>query len=327
MRIGPYRLDGRLVLAPMAGVTDRPFRRICRRYGAALAVSEMVSSNPGLRDERTTLLRCDHQGEPEPRAIQIVGADPAQMAEAARLNVERGAQIIDINMGCPAKKVCGKAAGSALMKDERLVRRILEAVVKAVEVPVTLKMRTGWDHDHRNAVTIARIAEGSGVEALTVHGRTRACGFSGHAEYITMAAVKAAVGIPVIANGDIDSPEKARFVLEATGADALMIGRAALGKPWLFAQIKALLDGESASCEPDAAELQDLLIAHLIELHTFYGESAGVRIARKHIGWYAKNLADVSPQRLQRIYAAQSADVQLQLTTTLFDPNLKELAA
>jgi len=323
MHIGSYRLDGKLILAPMAGVTDRPFRLICRRYGAALAVSEMVSSNPALRNDRTTLLRCDHQGEPEPRSIQILGADPRRMAKAARLNVERGAQIIDINMGCPAKKVCQVAAGSALMKDEPLVGRILEAVVGAVDVPVTLKIRTGWDTANRNALAVAKIAENSGIKALTVHGRTRACGFSDRAEYTTIRTVKAAVSIPVIANGDIDSPEKARFVLDTTGADALMIGRAALGKPWLFAQINAFLDGGCATREPDAATLQDLLIGHLLELHAFYGEFAGVRIARKHVGWYAKNLAEVPPERLQSIYAAESAGRQLQLTKNLFDPILR----
>jgi len=327
MHIGPYRLPGRVLLAPMAGVTDRPFRVICRRYGAALAVSEMVSSHPALRDDRSTLLRCDQQGEPEPRAIQILGADPVRMADAARLNVKRGAQIIDINMGCPVKKVCNVAAGSALMRDERLAGRILEAIVQAVDVPVTLKIRTGWDRTQRNAVTIARIAEKSGIQALTVHGRTRACGFSGAAEYTTIRDVKAAVGIPVIANGDIDSPEKARFVLDETGADAVMVGRAALGKPWLFAQINALLEGVHVPSEPGATRLRNLLIEHLTELHAFYGEFAGVRIARKHIGWYAKNLTEVARERLQPIYVAETARRQLDLTNTLFDLDSKELPA
>ncbi|MDD5034017.1 MAG: tRNA dihydrouridine synthase DusB [Methylococcaceae bacterium] len=325
MRIGPYRLDGRLILAPMAGVTDRPFRLLCRRYGAALAVSEMVSANPRLQEGRKTLLRCDHEGENEPRSIQILGADPAQMAEAAKLNVSRGAQIIDINMGCPAKKVCNVAAGSALLRDEKRVGLILEAVVKAVEVPVTLKIRTGWDLASRNALAIARIAENSGIQALTVHGRTRACGFSGPAEYETIALVKAAVNIPVIANGDIDSPEKARRVLEQTGADGLMIGRAALGKPWLFTQINAYLEGQSRIKEPDVRELQDLLCEHLTGLHAFYGEYAGVRIARKHIGWYAKSLGE--PAGLQAIYTTDSAQRQIHMIQSLFDPNRQEIAA
>jgi tRNA-dihydrouridine synthase B len=327
MRIGPYQLDGRLILAPMAGVTDRPFRVLCRRYGAALAVSEMVSSNPELQTGRKTLLRCDHRGEPQPRSIQILGADPARMAAAAKLNVGRGAQIIDINMGCPAKKVCNVAAGSALLRDEGLVGRILEAVVNAVAVPVTLKIRTGWDMDHRNAVMVAKIAENSGIQALTVHGRSRACGFSGAAEYSTIAQVKAAVGIPVIANGDIDSSAKARLVLEQTGADALMIGRAALGSPWLFGQIRASLEHSAVPADPDAKELQILLAEHLTELYAFYGERAGVRIARKHIGWYAKQLGAVSPASLKAIFAADSAALQQQLVLHFFEPNFRELAA
>ncbi len=311
----------------MAGVTDRPFRLLCRRYGAALAVSEMVSSKPELQGGRKTLLRCDHRGEPGPRSIQILGADPRSMAEAAKLNVDRGAQIIDINMGCPAKKVCNVAAGSALLRDEALVGRILEAVVKAVDAPVTLKIRTGWDAASRNAVGVARIAESSGIQALAVHGRTRACGFSGHAEYTTIAEVKVAVRIPVIANGDIDSPAKARQVLEQTGADALMIGRAALGKPWLFAQIRDGLEAGEERPVPGAEEMQSLLTEHLSELHAFYGEQAGVRIARKHIGWYAQNLGMAGSAMLQSIFAAENADCQLRLAQTLFDPNRREIPA
>jgi tRNA-dihydrouridine synthase B len=328
MRIGSIALNGRLILAPMAGVTDRPFRQLCRRHGAGLAVSEMVTSHPQLQRDRKTLLRCDHTGEPEPRVIQILGSDPANMAEAARLNVERGAQIIDINMGCPAKKVCNVAAGSALLKDETLVGAILEAVVDAVEVPVTLKIRTGWDAGSRNAAAIAKIAENSGIQALTIHGRTRACGFTGNAEYDTIRAVKAAANIPVIANGDIDTPEKARAVLEQTGADALMIGRATLGNPWLFAQIGAFLDRGKHLPEPEISARQALILEHLRAIHAFYGEYAGIRIARKHIGWYAKQWPCVIPaHKLQAVYAATCAATQLQLTGDLFNPHYQDLAA
>jgi len=318
MRIGSYTLDGRLILAPMAGVTDRPFRQLCRRYGASLAVSEMVSAKPELQAGRKTLLRCDHAGEAGPRSIQILGADPQDMAEAARLNVARGAQIIDINMGCPAKKVCKVAAGSALLRDEALVGRILEAVVRAVEVPVTLKIRTGWDADNRNAVAVAKIAENSGIQALAVHGRTRACGFSGQAEYSTITKVKAAVNIPVIANGDIDSPAKARAVLAETGADALMIGRAALGRPWLFGQIQGSLESGVERPAPGAAEMLDLLTEHLGELHGFYGEYAGVRIARKHIGWYARSLGQEACDEFKTLLQADSPASQLRLTQSFF---------
>jgi tRNA-dihydrouridine synthase B len=327
MLIGPYRLSGRLLLAPMAGITDRPFRQLCRRYGAALAFSEMVTSIPGLQADRKTLLRCDHRGEDGLRAIQIVGADPFNMAEAARINVDRGAQIIDINMGCPAKKVCNVAAGSALLRDERLVAKILEAVVAAVSVPVTLKIRTGWNQANRNAPKVARIAESSGIRALTIHGRTRQCGFTGKAEYETMAEAKAQVNIPVIANGDIDTPEKAAQVLRATGADAVMIGRAALGRPWIFDQIESYLGSGRASPEPDIIDKQALLNEHVTMLHEFYGTPAGVRIARKHIGWYVKQHPGVPPTGLQQIYAAQEAEHQLDLVHQLFDSMPTELAA
>ncbi len=327
MHIGPYRLDSRLILAPMAGVTDRPFRAICRSYGASLAVSEMVSSNPTLQDDRKTRLRCDHRGEPEPRAIQILGADPLHMAQAARLNVDRGAQIIDINMGCPAKKVCNVAAGSALLRDETQVARILESVVKAVEVPVTLKIRTGWDLHNRNAVRIARLAEDSGIRALAVHGRTRACGFSGVAEYSTIAEVKSAVGIPVIANGDIDSPDKARFVLDTTGADALMVGRAALGRPWQFRTINAFLTEGLRLQDPEPTERYRVLIQHVQELHAFYGPMAGVRIARKHIGWYAKHWPGFALDRLKPLFSEEKPDRQIQLTRELFETAFRKLAA
>ena len=319
MHIGDFPLDGRLILAPMAGVTDRPFRRLCRRFGAALAVSEMVSAKPELQGGRKTLLRCDHTNEPEPRSIQILGADPKDMAEAAKLNVGRGAQIIDINMGCPAKKVCKVAAGSALLRDEILVGQILEAVVQAVEVPVTLKIRTGWDLSNRNAMNIAKIAENCGIQALAVHGRTRACGFAGLAEYSTIAKVKAAVKIPVIANGDIDSPEKARFVLEQTGADALMIGRAALGRPWLFAQIREGLETGRNRPAPGLKEMLSLLTEHLTELYAFYGDYAGVRIARKHIGWYAQDLGEAAAAQLKTVFQADCPASQLRQARNLFD--------
>jgi tRNA-dihydrouridine synthase B len=326
MQIGPYRLANRLILAPMAGITDRPFRRLCRRYGAALAVSEMISSNPALRHDRKTLRRTDHGGEPEPRSVQILGNDPAHMAEAARINADRGAQIIDINMGCPAKKVCNKAAGSALLRDEALVGRILETVAGAVEVPVTLKIRTGWDPGHRNAVMVARIAEGTGIRAITVHGRTRACGFSGQAEYRTIQAVKQAVAIPVIANGDIDSPEKAAAVLAETGADAVMVGRAALGRPWLFRMMREYLDGCPVIGEPDAAEIHSVILEHLHELYAFYGEHLGLRIARKHVGWYLKHLP--CPSEFIRMFNAQDSTArQSALIDSLFNAAAQELAA
>lgn len=302
MHIGPYPLANRLILAPMAGITDRPFRTLCRRFGAALAVGEMISANPLLRHDRKTRLRTDHTGEPGLRAVQILGNDPRDMAEAARINADRGAQIIDINMGCPAKKVCSKAAGSALMKDEHLVANILQAVVQAVAVPVTLKIRTGWDPANRNAVHIARIAEDSGIQALTVHGRTRACGFSGVAEYRTIRAVKQAVTLPVIANGDIDSPAKALAVLQETGADAVMIGRAALGQPWLFAGLNSVMNPEQPFLVPDLAGVRAVVLEHLQALHEFYGEPQGVRIARKHIGWYWDRLP--SPMSIQPVFNA-----------------------
>ena len=275
----------------MAGVTDRPFRQLCKRMGAGMAVSEMVASNSLLWGSEKTLRRGNHEGEVEPKVIQIAGADPAMLAEAARYNVDKGAQIIDINMGCPAKKVCNVMAGSALLKDETLVARILEAVVTAVNVPVTLKFRTGWDKEHRNALAIARIAEASGIQSLAIHGRTRACGYSGAAEYETIRAVKAAVGLPVIANGDITTPEKARDVLATTGADAVMIGRAAQGRPWIFREIQHYLETGTYLPSPEVTEIHQVLRAHLADLYAFYGELTGVRIARKHISWYTKGLA------------------------------------
>src|SRR5215471_13439965 len=271
----------------MAGVTDRPFRKLCKRFGAGLAVSEMVGSDPKLRDTLKSQRRTDHTGEVEPIAVQIAGADPVQMADAARYNADRGAQVIDINMGCPAKKVCNVAAGSALLKDEPLVASILTSVVGAVDVPVTLKIRTGWDREHRNAVRIARIAAAAGIAALSVHGRTRECGFVGAVEYETIAEVKRAVGIPVTANGDIDSPEKAREVLERTGADALMIGRAAQGRPWIFREIRHFLEHGERLPSPQVEEIRRVILDHLADHYRFHGEAVGVRTARKHLGWYA----------------------------------------
>jgi tRNA-dihydrouridine synthase B len=284
--IGHYVLSSPVVLAPMAGVTDRPFRELCRHFGAGLAVSEMLTSDSSLWQSRKSQLRMDHRGETGPISVQIAGSDPQQMAEAARLNVDSGAQIIDINMGCPAKKVCKRAAGSALLRDEPLVAAILEAVVRAVPVPVTLKIRTGWSPEQRNAVRIAQIAEQSGVQLLAVHGRTRACRFEGSVEYDTIAAVKAAVAIPVLANGDIDSPEKARAVLGHTHADGVMIGRAAQGQPWLCAQIAQYLQTGTYAAAPHPRRLQQVMQDHLQALHEFYGEPMGARIARKHVGWY-----------------------------------------
>jgi len=309
MHIGPHQLSNRLFVAPMAGVTDRPFRQVCRRFGAGMAVSEMVASDPRLRTTHKSRRRIDHQGEVAPISVQIAGANPAQMADAAKYNVELGAQIIDINMGCPAKKVCNVAAGSALLKDEDLVGRILDAVVNAVTVPVTLKIRTGWDAHRRNAVRIARIAQSAGICALAVHGRTRACGFTGEAEYATIAAVKSQVSIPVIANGDIDTPEKAKRVLDETRADAIMIGRAAQGRPWIFRDIDHYLATGEKLAPPSLAELGRLLIDHLCELYELYAD-AGVRIARKHIFWYTKQLADSTAFR-QHINRLETASAQV----------------
>ena len=291
MQIGPHTLKNNLIVAPMAGVTDRPFRQLCKAMGAGMAVSEMVSSNSLLWGSEKTKRRANHDGEVEPISVQIAGADPAMMAEAARHNVERGAQIIDINMGCPAKKICNVMAGSALLQDEPLVARILDAVVGAVDVPVTLKIRTGWDREHKNALNILKLAENAGIQALAMHGRTRACGYSGSAEYDTIAAVKAAARIPVIANGDITTPEKAKFVLEYTGADAVMIGRAAQGRPWIFREIEYFLKTGAHLPQPEVAEIHQVLRAHLDDHYAFYGEYSGVRIARKHISWYTKGLA------------------------------------
>ena len=290
MQFAGYTLRNNLFVAPMAGVTDRPFRQLCKRMGAGLAVSEMVTSNSLLYGSAKTKRRANHEGEVQPVSVQIAGADPAMMAQAARYNVDQGAQIIDINMGCPAKKVCNVMAGSALLQNEALVGRILDAVVRAADVPVTLKIRTGWDKAHRNALSILKIAESAGIRALAVHGRTRACGYSGCAEYETIAAVKAEARIPVIANGDITSPEKAKQVLDATGADAVMIGRAAQGRPWIFREIEHFLATGEKLPAPRVDEIHQLLRGHLAELYDFYGAETGVRVARKHISWYTRGL-------------------------------------
>ncbi|HET7329506.1 tRNA dihydrouridine synthase DusB [Dyella sp.] len=317
MEIGPYRIDPPVVLAPMAGVTDKPFRLLCKRLGAGLAVSEMTTADPRLWQTRKSLKRMDHDGEPEPVSVQIAGYDPAMLAEAARFNVAHGAQLIDINMGCPAKKVCNVWSGSALLQDEPLVARIVKAVVDAVDVPVTLKIRTGWDREHKNALSIARIAEDNGIAALAVHGRTRADKYEGEAEYETIAAVKAAVRIPVLANGDITTPQQARHVLEVTRADAVMIGRGAQGRPWIFREIAHYLATGKLLPEPSPQEVADIMLGHLEHLHTFYGEQAGVRIARKHLGWYAKDRPENAAFR-NVVNRAESAHEQIRLTRTYF---------
>jgi tRNA-dihydrouridine synthase B len=322
MKIGPYKLKNSLIVAPMAGVTDRPFRMLCKRMGAGMAVSEMVASNSLLYGSEKTRRRANHEGEAEPISVQIVGADPKMLAQAARYNVDQGAQIIDINMGCPAKKICNVMAGSALMQNEKLVAEILEAVVGAVDVPVTLKMRTGWDRDNRNALRIAQIAESNGIQALAIHGRTRACGYTGDAEYDTIAAVKTAVNIPVIANGDITTPEKAKHVFEYTGADAVMIGRAAQGRPWLFREISHyLVTGEHLPA-PQVDEIQRILVGHMHELYGFYGEYTGVRMARKHISWYTKGLAG-SAQFRHYMNQLETIEEQLQAVTDYFEGELQ----
>ena len=311
MQIGPYLLANPLFVAPMAGVTDRPFRKLCKQLGAGYAVSEMVTSRRDLWDSLKTSRRADHTGEPGPIAVQIAGTEPDMMAEAALYNIDRGAQIIDINMGCPAKKVCNVWAGSALMRNEPLALSIIEAVVRACEprgVPVTLKMRTGWSPEHRNAVLLARAAEQAGVKMLTVHGRTREQGYKGSAEFDTVTAVKAAVRVPVVANGDIDSPQKAREVLQRTGCDALMIGRAAQGRPWIFREIAHFLDTGTLLAPPLVAEVSRLLHVHLQEHYALYGEWTGVRSARKHIAWYVKGLpgADAFRQHMNTLDSAQA---------------------
>ena len=318
MLIGPHRIQPKVVLAPMAGVTDKPFRLLCKRLGAGLAVSEMTTSDPRFWRTAKSVHRMDHVGEPDPISVQIAGTVPSAMAEAARHNVALGAQLIDINMGCPAKKVCNAWAGSALMREPELVTRILEAVVRAVDVPVTLKIRTGWDADHRNAPEIARIAEASGIAALAVHGRTRDQQYAGAAEYETIAMIKSMLRIPVIANGDVDSPQKAKQVLEATGCDAVMVGRAAQGRPWILGQIAHYLDSGELQPEPSPAQVRDILLGHLEHLHAFYGEVSGVRIARKHLGWYAKDRPENATFR-SVVNRAQTADEQLRLTRDYFD--------
>jgi tRNA-dihydrouridine synthase B len=321
MKIGPHVLANNLFVAPMAGVTDRPFRQLCRRLGAGYAVSEMVTSRRDLWHTLKTSRRADHTGEPGPIAVQIAGTDAVMMAQAAVYNVQRGAQIIDINMGCPAKKVCNKWAGSALMQDEALAVSIARAVVQACEphgVPVTLKMRTGWCAAQRNALTLARAFEDVGIRMLTVHGRTREQGYTGHAEYDTIAAVKAAVQVPVVANGDIDSPEKARDVLTYTGADAVMIGRAAQGRPWIFREIAHFLATGTHLAPPLVAEVRRLLLDHLQDHYALYGEHTGVRSARKHIGWYVRDLPGGEAFR-ERMNALEDCQTQWQAVADFFD--------
>ncbi|MGH1461602.1 MAG: tRNA dihydrouridine synthase DusB [Neptuniibacter sp.] len=326
IQIGPYTIDSQLILAPMAGVTDRPFRQLCKRMGAGLVVSEMVTSDTRLWKSRKSTYRLNHTGEAEPRSVQIAGGDPEMMADAAAMNVQRGAQIIDINMGCPAKKVCNKAAGSALLKDEPLVKEILTAVVASVDVPVTLKIRTGWDQENINGPTIARIAEDSGIQALAVHGRTRSCGYKGEAEYETISRIASSVSIPVFANGDINSPEKAKQVLEETGCAAVMIGRAAQGKPWLFREIDHYLRTGTILPPPEMEEIREILLGHLQELHQFYGDYMGVRIARKHVSWYLQNEPDGSSFRKQFNIIELAAD-QTAAIENFFDNALSSSAA
>ena len=318
MKIGPYQLKNNLIVAPMAGVTDRPFRQLCKTMGAGMAVSEMVASNSLLWGSEKTKRRANHDGEVDPISVQIAGADPQMLADAAKYNVDEGAQIIDINMGCPAKKICNVMAGSALLKDEPLVTRILDAVVRAVDVPVTLKIRTGWDRSNKNALTVARIAEQSGIRALAIHGRTRACGYTGEAEYDTIRDVKAAISIPVIANGDITTPERVKHVLEYTGADAVMIGRAAQGRPWMFREIMHYLATGQHLPPPEVEEIHRVLVAHLHDLYGFYGEQTGVRVARKHISWYTKGIAGSAVFR-HAMNQLQTCAEQLRAVDEFFD--------
>ena len=322
MKIGPHELRNNVFVAPMAGVTDRPFRQLCKELGAGYAVSEMAASNPRLWASEKSSRRTDHTGEMEPKAVQIAGAVPEELAECAKFNVDRGAQIIDINMGCPVKKVCNNWCGSALLQHEDLVQRILEAVVPAVNVPVTLKFRTGWNRENKNALRIARIAEQAGIQMLTLHGRTRADGYTGDAEYDTIAAVKAAVKIPVVANGDITTPEKARYVLDKTGADAVMIGRAAQGRPWIFREIDHFLRTGEHLPAPLVAEVRKLMDEHLRAHYAFYGEFLGVRTARKHIGWYVRDLPGGEEFR-QEMNRLESTAEQLRAVDSFFESQWK----
>jgi tRNA-dihydrouridine synthase B len=321
VKIGPYSLRNNVFVAPMAGVTDRPFRQLCKQLGAGYAVSEMAASDPRLWASEKTSRRINHDGEMEPKAVQIAGADPDMLAACAKFNVDRGAQVIDINMGCPVKKVCNSWCGSALLQNEKLVGRILDAVVGAVDVPVTLKFRTGWDRQNKNALAIARMAEAAGITMLTLHGRTRADGYSGAAEYETIAAVKAAVSIPLVANGDITTPEKAKFVLQATQADAVMVGRAAQGRPWIFREIVHFLATGEYLPAPAVAEVRTLMQEHLQAHYGFYGEFMGLRTARKHIGWYVRDLAGGEDFR-QRMNRLESCEAQLAAVDAFFELQL-----
>ncbi len=328
MNIGPYKIANPVVAAPMAGVTDKPYRKVCRQHGAGLVVSEMITSQADLRHSKKTRQRMDLVGEPEPVVVQIVGTDPAVMAQAAQFNVQNGAQIIDINMGCPAKKVCKKAAGSALLANEALVSQILQVTALSVDVPVTVKIRTGTDPEQKNAVSIAKIAQDAGVAAITVHGRTRKCKFVGAVEYDTIAEVKQAVSIPVIANGDIDSPQMAQHVIDYTGADAVMIGRAAQGRPWLFNQIAAYLDDGSDLAIPTQAQRVATIFDHLQDIHQFYGDVMGVRLARKHIKWYLHYWhASVSDQLRSAINQTDNPNIQLELLSTFLMAKSSAMAA
>ena len=323
LKIGSHTLDNNLILSPMAGITDRPFRQLCKQMGAGMTVSEMTASDPALRNHPRTQLKLDHKGETGIRSVQIVGTDPQQMAHAAFLNQKNGAQIIDINMGCPAKKVCNVAAGSALLRDEPRVKAILEAVVDATDIPVTLKYRTGWDPQNKNATTIAQIAEQAGISALALHGRTRECKYKGNAEYDTIKAVKQAVTIPVFANGDIDSVEKARFVLDYTGADGLLIGRAAQGRPWFFKEISHFLNHGEKMPALEINHIRKLVLDHIYDIHTFYGERMGVKIARKHIGWYFIRLSEELLPLVKKSHLLETADQQLKAVESIFNYHQK----
>lgn len=318
LKIGPYTLENNVILAPMAGVTDRPFRQLCKRLEAGMAVSEMVGSNSLLQGSAKTLRRANHDGETEPRSVQIAGANPTLMAEAAKFNEAQGAQIIDINMGCPAKKICNTLSGSALLKDVPLVRKIIESTVNAVNIPVTLKIRTGWDKESRNGVEVGKIAEDCGIQALAVHGRTRNCFYKGEAEYDTIAEIKSHLNIPVIANGDITTPEKAAFVLKKTQADGVMIGRAAQGRPWIFREVVHYLKTGEKLPEPNIFEIRQIMLDHLENLYEFYGEYTGVRFARKHVSWYSKG--QVSGAAFRNVFnRLETAEEQRQAARDFFD--------